>query len=329
MKPTSERRHFAATVTAVAVLVASPLTALAQPAAKVYRIGVLGGENTSPWNGLRQGLREHGYVEGRNVAIEWRWSEGFAERFPALATELVNLRVDVIVAAGTQAIQAAKQATSAIPIVMGTGSYPDKLGFVESLARPGGNVTGLSNLAPELMAKKLDLLKEFVPKVSRVAVIFNPASPVEPLGLRELQTAAQAAQLEIVPVEVRNPDDFPAAFTALSALRPDALLAFGNPVNFKGRQLIADFALRHRLPSIYEGTLFVEAGGLISYAPSFFEMFRRSATYVDKILKGTKPADLPVELPTKFELVINHRTAQALDLAIPPGLRLRADQIID
>jgi putative ABC transport system substrate-binding protein len=179
------------------------------------------------------------------------------------------------------------------------------------------------------MAKKLDLLKEFVPKVSRVAVIFNPASPVEPLGLRELQTAAQAAQLEIVPVEVRNPDDFPAAFTALSALRPDALLAFGNPVNFKGRQLIADFALRHRLPSIYEGTLFVEAGGLISYAPSFFEMFRRSATYVDKILKGTKPADLPVELPTKFELVINHRTAQALDLAIPPGLRLRADQIID
>jgi putative ABC transport system substrate-binding protein len=329
MEPTSRRLYFTATVAAFTILLVPPFTVLAQRAAKVYRIGVLGNQDNPPWNGFRQGLRELGYVEGRNLIIEWRWSDGFTERMPALATELVNQHVDVIVASGTQAVRAAMQATNAIPIVMTTGSYPDKLGLVDSLARPGGNVSGLSNLGPELLGKTLELLREFAPKVRRLAVLFNPASPVELIVTRELQDAARAANIEILPVEVRSPDDFPAALEALSAPRPDALLALGNPANFKGRHLIADFALRNRLPSIYQEKLFVEAGGLISYAPSFFEMFWRAATYVDKILKGAKPADLPIELPTKFELVINRKTAQALGLTIPPALLLRADQIIE
>jgi putative tryptophan/tyrosine transport system substrate-binding protein len=237
--------------------------------------------------------------------------------------------VDLIVASGTQATRAAMQATSTIPIVMATGAYPDKLGLVASLARPGGNVTGLSNVGPELNAKSLELLKELAPRVSRLAVIHNPSSPVEAIVLPELKAVAQAAGIEVLPVEVRTPDEFPAAFSALLDRRPDALLAVGNPANFRNRQLIADFALERRLPSIYHERMFVQAGGLLSYAPSMPETFRRAATYVDKILKGAKPADLPVEQPTEFELVINRRTAQALGLSIPPSLLLRADQIIE
>ena len=315
-------------VLTLGVLVA-PMPSPAQSPAKTFRIAVLGNENNPPWEGFRQGLRDLGYIDGRNVTIDWRWSEGKPDRFPALAQEAVALRPDVIVASGTQAVRAAKQATSAIPIVMTVSSYPDKMGLVESLSRPGGNVTGLSNIAPELNAKKLELLKEIAPKVARVAVIWNPASPVEPISFRELVTAAQAFGVEIQSVEVRSPDDFGSAFGALSPGRVHALLAHGNPVNFRGRQLIADFALKHRLPSIFEERLFVEAGGLISYAPSFTDLFRRAATYVDKILKGAKPADLPVEQPTKFELVINMKTATALGLAIPPAVRLRADQLLE
>ena len=308
---------------------ATPELGAAQPPVKIYRIGVLGNENNPPWDGLRQGLRDLGYVDGRNLSMEWRWSEGKTDRFPALAMELVALRPDVIVASGTQAVRAAKQATSAIPIVMTVSSYPDKIGLVESLSRPGGNVTGLSNLGPELSGKKLELLKEIAPKVSRVAVLWNPASPVEPLAFRELVTAAPALGVEIQSVEVRSPDDFSAAFAALSSSRVHALLALGNPINFRGRQLIADFALRDRLPSIYDERLFVDAGGLMSYAPSFTDLFRRAATYVDKILKGAKPADLPVEQPTKFELVINVKTAKILGLTIRPSLLLRADQLLE
>jgi putative ABC transport system substrate-binding protein len=306
-----------------------PLSAEAHQAGKMYRIAVLGNENNPPWQGFRQGLRDLGYVDGRNVTMEWRWSEGKTERLPGLAMELVALKPDVIVASGTQAVRAAKQATSAIPIVMTTSSYPDKIGLVESLSRPGGNITGLSNVGPELSGKKLELLKEIAPKASRVAVLWNPASPVEPLTVRELLTAARAVGVEIQSVEVRSPDDFSAAFAALSSSRVDALLALGNPINFRGRQLIADFALRNRLPSIYDERLFVDAGGLMSYAPSFTDSFRHAATYVDKILKGAKPADLPVEQPTKFELVINLKTAKALGLTIPPSLLLRADQVIE
>jgi len=307
----------------------APLAGEAQQSGKVWRIGVLGNENSAPWEGFRQGLRDLGYIDGRNVTMEWRWSEGRTDRLPALALELVQLKVDIIVASGTQAVQAAKQATGTIPIVMTVSGYPDKIGLVESLARPGGNVTGLSNVAPELAGKRLQLLREIAPGVSRVAVLWNPASPVEPLWFRELLVAAPAAGVEIQSVEVRSPDDFPAAFAAVASNRAHGLMAFGNPVNFKGRQLIADFAARNRLPSVYEERLFVEAGGLMSYAPSFTDLFRRAATYVDKILKGAKPADLPVEQPTKFELVINLKTAKALGLTIPQSVLLRTDEVIE
>jgi len=309
-----------------ASLLAAPL---AGEALQVYRVGVLGSENSPPWDGFRQGLHDLGYVDGRNLSMEWRWSEGKPDRFPALAMQLLVLRPDVIVASGTQAVRAAKEATSAIPIVMTTSSYPEKIGLVKSLSRPGGNVTGLSNVAPELSGKKLELLKQIAPKVSRVAVLWNPASTVEPLALQDLLTAATAVSVEIQSVEVRSPDDFSAAFAVVSSSRAHALLALGNPINFRARQLIADFALRNRLPSIYDERLFVDTGGLMSYAPSFTDSFRRAATYVDKILKGAKPADLPVEQPTKFELVINLKTAKALGLTIPPSVLARADQVIE
>jgi len=321
-------KRAALTVVLALGLLATPLAAEAQQAMKVYRIGVLGNENNPPWDGFRRGLRDLGYVDGRNLSMEWRWSEGKPDRFPALAMELVALRPDVIVASGTQGVRAAMEATSAIPIVMTTSSYPEKIGLVKSLSRPGGNVTGLSNVGPELSGKKLELLKEIAPKVSRVAVLWNPASTVEPLALQELLTAAPAVGVEIQSVEVRSPDDFSAAFAAVSSSRVHAMLALGNPINFKGRQLIADFALRNRLPSIYDERLFVDAGGLMSYAPSFTDSFRRAATYVDKILEGAKPAHLPVEQPTKFELVINARTAKILGLTIPQSVLLRADEII-
>ena len=321
-----DRRTFMSTL--AGGLLASPFTTFAQQPTKLPRIGILGNEDSPPWQGFRQGLRDLGYVDGRNVTMEWRWSEGKTERLPALAIELVQLKVDVIVASGTQAVRAAKQATSTIPIVMAVSSYPDKIGLVESLARPGGNVTGLSNVGPELMGKKLELLKEIAPKVSRVAVLWNPASPVEPLAFREMVAAAAVAGAEIQSIEVRTPDDYAAAFATVTGSRADAVYALGNPVNFKNRQLITDFALKSRLPSIYDERLFVESGGLLSYAPSFTDLFRRAATYLDKILKGAKPADLPVEQPTKFELVINLKTAKALGLTIPQSLLLRADEVI-
>jgi len=209
-----------------------------------------------------------------------------------------------------------------------TATRPAAQRRTESLARPGGNVTGLSNVGPELQGKLLELLKEIAPRVSRVAVLWNPASPVESLGFPETLAGAAVAGVEIQSVEVRTPDDHPAAFATVTASRADALMAFGNPVNFKNRQLIADFALKSRLPSIYQERLFVAAGGLLSYAPSFTDLFRRAATYVDKILKGGKPADLPVEQPIKFELVINLKTAKALGLTIPQTVLLRADEVI-
>jgi putative ABC transport system substrate-binding protein len=310
-------------------VLAVPLFADAQQAGKTPRIAVLGNEDNPPWEGFRQGLRDLGYVDGRNVTMEWRWSEGKTDRLPGLAMELVALKPDVIVASGTQAVRAAKQATTAIPIVMTTSSYPDKIGLVESLSRPGGNITGLSNVGPELSGKKLQLLKEIAPQVSLVAVLWNPASEVEPLTVRELSNAARAVRIEIQLAEVRSPDGFSVAFATLASSRVNALLALGNPINFRGRQLITEFALKNRLPSMFDERLFVETGGLMSYAPSFTDSFRRAATYVDKILKGAKPADLPVEQPTKFELVINLKTAKALGLTIPQTLLLRADQVID
>ena len=321
-----DRRTFIGRLAAGAL--AFPFATLAQQPAKVPRIGVLGNENTAPWEGFRRGMRELGYVDGRNVAIEWRWSEGKTDRLPALAAELVQAKVDVLVVSGTQAARAAKQATSTIPIVMTVSAYPDKLGLVASLARPGGNLTGLSNLGPELMGKQFELLKEISPKMSRLAVLWNPASPVDALVLKEMQAAGPAVGLEIQSIEVRAPEDAAAAFASVTAGRAEALFAFGNPINFKNRALIADFALKSRLPSLYQESLFVESGGLMSYAPSFVDLFARAASYVDKILKGAKPADLPVEQPTKFELTINLKTAKALGITVTQSLLVRADKLI-
>jgi len=292
-------------------LLASPLATFAQQKTKLPRIGILGSTYGTAWDAFRLGLRELGYVEGRNITMEWRWAEGEPNRFPELATELVELKVDLIVTSSTQAALAAKQATSSIPVVMTISSYPEKLGLAESLAHPGGNITGFSNIAPELIGKRLELLKAIAPKVSRVAVLWNPASRIEPYGFREVLAGASVVGVATV-----------------TASRSDALHAFGNPVNFKHLQLIADFALRNLLPSSYEERAFVEAGGLLSYAPSFIDLHQRAASYVDKILKGAKPGDLPIQQPTKFEFVINSKTAKALGLTIARSLLVRADDVI-
>ncbi len=310
-------------------ILASPFTTLAQQPTKLSRIGILGNESKgTAWDSFRQGMRDLGYVDGRNVTLDWRWAEGRTDRFPALALELVQLKVDIIVASGTQAIRAAKDATSTTPIVMAVSAFPDKIGLVESLARPGGNVTGLSNVSPDLMGKRFELLKEIAPKVSHLAVLWNPASPVEPNGFRAVQAAGHATGLEILSIGVGTPDDYTAAFATVISGRADALYAFANPVNYKFRQLIVDFAAKSRLPDIYEDRAWIESGGLLSYGPSFNDMYRRAATYVDKILKGAKPADLPIEQPIKFELLINPKTAKALDLTIPKSMLERGGELV-
>jgi putative ABC transport system substrate-binding protein len=304
-------------------------TADAQPAARVFRIGTLGNENTPTWEGLRQGLRDLGYVEGRNITVEARWSDGSPDRLPALARELVALKPDVIVASSTHAIRAAKDATTTIPIVMVLASFPDKMGLVESLARPGGNVTGLSTLGPNLIAKRVELLKEIVPKTTRWAVLVDPANLLESLALRELVASAEAAGVKVQTYAARTPEEVQTSLAALGSSGVDALYTFGNPANFKSRQLITEIARKNRIPSMFDERLFVEAGGLVSYGPSYFEQFRRAATYVDKILKGAKPSELPVEQPIKFELSLNQKTARTLGLTIPPSVLLRADRVIE
>ena len=301
----------------------------AQTGARAFRIGTLGNERTPVWEGFHQGLRELGYVEGRNISIESRWSDGSPDRLPALARELAALKLDVIVASSTQAIRAAKDATTLIPVVMVLASFPDKVGLIESLARPGGNVTGLSTLGPQLMAKRVELLKEIVPTASRVALLFDPANPVESLAMRELMAATEAAGIKVLTFAARTPEEVVTSLAAAASSGADALWAFGNPANFKGRQLIADAARKNRLPSMFDEGIFVEAGGLVSYGPSYYDQFRRAASYVDKLLKGAKPADLPVEQPTKFDLSLNQTTARTLGLAIPPSVLLRADRIIE
>ena len=237
--------------------------------------------------------------------------------------------MDLIVTSSTQSSLAAKQATSSIPIVMAISSFPDKVGLVDSLAHPGGNVTGMSNVAPELAGKRMQLLKEIAPKVSRMLLLRNGGNPVESQGARETQETARAIGLEVVEADVRTREDYPAAFAAAVAGRVDSLRAVGNPINFQHAQLIADFALQHRMPSSYDEKRFVEVGGLLSYAPSFTDLFARAATLVDKILRGAKPGELPIQQPTTFELVINAKTARALGLTIPQSLLLRADKVVD
>ncbi len=317
-------------------LLSLPLAAAAQQGGKVYRIGYLG--NSPPTipgvarnlEVFRQGLSERGWAEGQNIVIEYRVTEGRVERLPSLAAELVSLKVDLIVAVSTPAARAAKQATATIPIVMVYAFDPVGIGVVASLARPGGNVTGVAFfIGPEIVGKYLELLKEAVPKVSRVAVLSNPDSPASPFLLRETQAAAQALAVKLQVLEVRSPNELEGAFAAMTRERAGALLVLPHPFTFYHAKRIADLAAKSRLPAVYPVREAVEAGGLMAYAADAPDMYRRAATYVDKILKGAKPGDLPVEQPTKFELVINLKTAKTLGLTIPRALLLRADQVVE
>jgi putative ABC transport system substrate-binding protein len=314
-------------------LLAAPRASEAQQPAKLFRLGLLGTVPlTEPgasriWDGFLEGLRQLGYVEGQNVVIERRFSEGKAERLPDLAAELVRLKVDVIVAAAITADEA-KRATSTIPIVM--TNHADPLGnrLVTSLARPGGNVTGLSTLSPDLVGKQLQLLKEAVRRLSRVAVLSNPTHPGHPRSLRETEVAARSLKVRLQILEARAPTELAAAFSAVTKESADALLLLGDPMFFGERTRIVELAAKNRLPLMGGQTEYAEAGGLLAYGVDHRDSFRRAATYVDKILKGAKPGDLPVEQPTKFELVINLKTAKALGLTIPQSLLQRADQVI-
>ena len=311
--------------------VAWPLAARAQQPAGMRRIGVLWpGAPPDKWDeAFRQGLRAQGYVENRNILLEYRWAEGKQERLFALAEELTRLRVDVIVTISAPAILAVKQATTTIPIVFAGTSDPVRTGFVASLARPGGNLTGLSLMAPDLAGKRLELIKSLVPTASRVGMLWNASDEGMALRVRETRLAAPTIQVTLLSPEVRTPADLENAFDAFTQDPPDVLLVFVDPFTVTHRQRIVDFAAAKRLPAIYEDRVFVDAGGLMSYGPDVRDNCRRAATYVDKILRGAKPSDLPVEQPTKFELVMNLKTARALGLDVPPTLLARADEVIE
>jgi putative ABC transport system substrate-binding protein len=308
-----------------------PLAARAQQAAKLPTIGFLGGSTPSLWSAwvsaFVQRLRELGWVEGRNVAIEYRWAEGRNERYTEIATEFVRLKVDVIVTAGASVV-AAKQATSVIPIVFAVAADPLGTGLVASLARPGGNITGLSNQAADLAAKRLELLREVVPGLRRVAIMANVDYPAVVLEMREVETAAGALGLDSVAIEIRRGEDIAPVFGALKE-RTDALYVCADPLVVTHQVRINAFALAAKLPTMHSLREHIETGGLISYGPNFPNLFRRAADYVDKILRGAKPADIPVEQPTKFDLVINLKTARTLGLDVPPTLLAIADEVIE
>jgi putative ABC transport system substrate-binding protein len=307
----------------------------AQQPTKVYRIGILAGSSQGLPERLgneafQQGLRELGYVEGKNVILEYRYAEGNVALFPALATELVRSNVDIIVAAttGHGGVLAAKQATTTIPIVMTIAVDPVEAGLVESFARPGGNITGFTNLTIELVGKRLELFKETVPTLVRVAVPYDPTNPGNVLHAQEVQSAGRALGLTVRLWEVRGPDDFERVFAALREASPDGLYVLGGPLMRTNAKRLVDFALKDRLVSLTDLREAVEAGGLMFYAADPLDQFRRAASYVDKILKGTKPAELPVERPMKFKLIINLKTAEALGITIPPSILFQADQVI-
>ena len=326
----------AATAVVLLLLSASLGTAAAQPPAKVQRVGYLSpGSSSDParlrrFDAFRQGLRELGYVEGQNIAIESRWAEGKYERYPALVGDLVRSKVDVIVTVGGAATKAAQQATRTTPIVMSPVIDPVGSGLVASLARPGRNVTGITMIAPDLVGKQLELLKEAVPKLSRVALLWNPDNPGSAPQLVQAEIAARALAVRLQALEARNPQEIDNAFAAMTRERAGALLLLADAIlGLNQRDQIAALAAKARLPAIYGVTEYAQAGGLMVYGANLLDLERRAATYVDRILKGANPADLPVEQPTKFELTINLRTAKAIGLTIPPSLLQRADQIID
>ena len=329
-----DRRAFIGTL--ADALIAGPLVAEAQPAGKVFRVGFLtpgaaaDSRHALLLDALRDGLRGLGYVEGRNLILERRYAENRPERLPELATNLARTQRDLIVAVGSQASQAAQQATAALPIVMVGVGDPVAVGLVASLARPGGNVTGLTiSTGQEIYGKHLELLKEILPKLSRIAVVIDPRSPYYTANRRELDSAAQVLGITLLIHEVRSPAEVERAFAAMPGQRAGAVFAVPNPFVYSDRQQILALAARQRLPGAYGFREFVDGGGLVYYGTDLPAMWRRAATYVDKILKGAKPADLPVEQPTKFELVINLKTAKALGLTIPQSVLARADHVVE
>jgi len=320
-------------VTLALGLLAGPLPAEAQKAGKVPRIGFLWprGDPNAPGHVAEifwEALRDVGYIKGKNIVIEYRGAEGKRDRIPSLVAELVQIKVDVLVIAGLPAVRAAKQATKTIPIVMLMGANPVATGMVDSLARPGGNITGLSILFKELSGKRLELLKEVVPKISRVGVLWN-AAPGATIAFKKYEAAARALKIPFQSLEVRGPNpDFEGAFQAAAQARADGLIVIRSILLGRYPNRIADLAIKHRLPSMYEGDDYVEAGGLMTYGPNRADLWRRAAVYVDKILKGAKPADLPVEQPTKFQFIINLKTAKQIGVTIPSEILLQATKVI-
>jgi putative tryptophan/tyrosine transport system substrate-binding protein len=315
----------------VVVQLAGGVRAEAQQPTKVPRIGMLlalSPEESTDINGLRQGLTALGYVEGKNLAIEYRYAEGKLDRLPALAAELVDLKVDVIVALNPPSAHAAKNATKTIPIVMRSTDDPVTTGLVASLARPGGNITGLTSISTELIGKRLEILKETVPHGRLVAVLRNPTAPDAALKLKETEVVGRALGLQFQSVEVRALDEFESAFKTATRTHPQALIVLRNPLIVNNRMRIADLASKSKLPAMYDDREFVDAGGLMSYGADLTDLHRRAAVYVDKILKGAKPADLPVEQPMKFEFIINLKAARQIGLTIPPDVLARADKVI-
>jgi len=326
-----DRRAFLATLTGG--LLAAPFAAGAQQTGKVYRIGFLGNSTAALEANLvgpfREGLRDLGYVEGRNVLIEYRWAEGKYDRFPALIGELLALKVAVIVTAGTPATLAVKKATTSVPLVMLAVGDPVGTGIVPSLSHPGGNITGLTAISTEMDAKRLELLREVVPSVSYIALLWNAGSPLQVLAEKQVQAAAQVLRMRVLSLGVKTEEEIKSALAVMARERPDALLVLADRLLLHHRALIMDFATRHRLPGVHAYRELVEAGGLMSFGPSYADMHKRAAYFVDRILKGAKPGDLPVERPLTFELVINLKTARALGLTIPQSLLQRADQVIE
>jgi putative tryptophan/tyrosine transport system substrate-binding protein len=326
------RLRTATLVVAFVGLLMAPMLSDAQRPAKIARIGYLALTTPATTPHLRdafqQALRELGWVEGQNLAIEFRYAEEKFDRLREVAAELVQRKVDLILAAGNPAALAVKPVTTTIPIVMVAVSDPVGRGFVTSLARPGGNITGLAEFGLELREKNLELLKEVLPTVSRVVVLWNPANPIHTPQVREMEVAASALGMELRPVEVRGPDEFDSAFQAAARTQADALITVSDAMFHNQHARIAELAAKSRLPAVFPERPFADAGGLMAYGPSVLDSFRRAAYYVDRILKGAKPADLPVEQPRKFELVINLKTAKALDLTISPSLLFQADEVI-
>jgi putative ABC transport system substrate-binding protein len=323
------------TVFALLALGAAPLVSHAQQQGKIWRVGFLTQRRRpdsidSDFIGaFPRGMRELGYVEGKNLVIEWRFADGKFERLPDLAAELVRLKVDVMVSGSSQAISALQKATTTIPIVMTTSGDPIGSGFVKSLARPGGNITGLSNLTSDLGTKQLELLLSMVPKLSRVAVLVNPVNPSLAAFLKNIPSAAQRVGIAVLPLEARTAQEIENAFPTMTQGNAKAVIVAVDAFFIQQQRPIAELAAKHRLPSVSGNREFAEAGGLMSYGPNFAEQFRRAATYVDKIFKGAKPGDLPVEQSTKFELLINGKTAKALGLTIPQSVLLRADRVLE